>query len=55
MMKLTIAQLNLTVGDVIQRSEYKHRQAPPLIRLCARVFGHGWQMPIAVVFPGVLS
>lgn len=55
MMKLTIAQLSLTVGDVIQRSEYKRRQAPPLIRLRARAFGQGRQMPIAAVFPGVLS
>ncbi|WP_457427906.1 NAD+ synthase [Roseateles sp. P5_E7] len=43
------------VARMIQRSEYKRRQAPPLIRLRARAFGQGRQMPIAVVFPGVLS
>ncbi len=43
------------VARMIQRSEYKRRQAPPLIRLRARAFGQGRQMPIAAVFPGVLS
>jgi NAD+ synthase (glutamine-hydrolysing) len=40
------------VARMIQRSEYKRRQAPPLIRLRARAFGQGRQMPIAAVFPG---
>lgn len=40
------------VSRMIQRSEYKRRQAPPLIRLRARAFGQGRQMPIAAVFPG---
>jgi NAD+ synthase/NAD+ synthase (glutamine-hydrolysing) len=43
------------VARLIQRSEYKRRQAPPLIRLRARAFGQGRQMPIAAVYPGVLS
>jgi NAD+ synthetase len=43
------------IARMIQRSEYKRRQAPPLIRLRARAFGQGRQMPIAAVFPGVLS
>lgn len=43
------------VARMIQRSEYKRRQAPPLIRLRARAFGQGRQMPIAAVFPGVLA
>ena len=41
------------VARMIQRSEYKRRQAPPLIRLRARAFGQGRQMPIAAVFPAV--
>lgn len=40
------------VARMIQRSEYKRRQAPPLIRLRARAFGQGRQTPIAAVFPG---
>ena len=43
------------IARMIQRSEYKRRQAPPLIRLRARAFGQGRQMPIAAVFPGGLS
>jgi NAD+ synthetase len=43
------------VARLIQRSEYKRRQAPPLIRLRARAFGQGRQMPIAAVYPGWLS
>ncbi len=43
------------IARMIQRSEYKRRQAPPLVRLRARAFGQGRQMPIAAVFPGVLS
>lgn len=43
------------IARMIQRSEYKRRQAPPLIRLRARAFGQGRQMPIAAVFPSVLA
>ena len=43
------------VARLIQRSEYKRRQAPPLIRLRARAFGQGRQMPIAAVHPGVFA
>jgi len=43
------------VTRMIHRSEYKRRQAPPLIRLRARAFGQGRQMPIAAVFPGVFA
>ncbi|WP_326542215.1 NAD+ synthase [Pseudorhodoferax sp.] len=32
---------------LIARSEYKRRQAPPIIRLRARAFGNGRQLPIA--------
>ncbi len=43
------------IARMTQRSEYKRRQAPPLIRLRARAFGQGRQMPIAAVFPSVLA
>ena len=43
------------IARMVQRSEYKRRQAPPLVRLRARSFGQGRQMPIAAIFPGVLA
>lgn len=36
------------VLGLIQRSEFKRRQAPPIIRLRNRAFGNGRQMPLAV-------
>lgn len=38
------------VQQLIHRSEYKRRQAPPVIRLRPRAFGSGRQMPIAAVY-----
>lgn len=35
---------------MIARNEYKRRQAPPIIRVRARAFGTGRQMPIAAKF-----
>jgi NAD+ synthase/NAD+ synthase (glutamine-hydrolysing) len=35
------------VRRMIARNEYKRRQAPPIIRVRARAFGTGRQMPIA--------
>jgi NAD+ synthase (glutamine-hydrolysing) len=35
------------VRQMVARSEYKRRQAPPIIRVRARAFGVGRQMPIA--------
>jgi hypothetical protein len=32
---------------MVARNEYKRRQAPPIIRVRARAFGIGRQMPIA--------
>ena len=32
---------------MVARNEYKRRQAPPIIRVRARAFGSGRQMPIA--------
>ncbi|ABM39014.1 NAD+ synthase [Polaromonas naphthalenivorans] len=38
------------IRGMIARNEYKRRQAPPIIRLRARAFGTGRQMPIAAKF-----
>lgn len=38
------------VRGMIARNEYKRRQAPPIIRVRARAFGTGRQMPIAMKF-----
>lgn len=35
------------IKTLIARSEYKRRQAPPVIRVRARAFGNGRQLPIA--------
>ena len=53
---LRIGELNATpegqalvkrVRGMIARNEYKRRQAPPILRVRARAFGSGRQMPIA--------
>jgi NAD+ synthase (glutamine-hydrolysing) len=42
------AEATLTrIKQMIARNEYKRRQAPPILRLRARAFGSGRQMPIA--------
>ncbi|WP_395703570.1 NAD+ synthase [Aquabacterium sp.] len=38
------------VRGMIARNEYKRRQAPPIIRVRARAFGSGRQMPIAAKY-----
>lgn len=38
------------INGMVARSEFKRRQAPPIIRLRARAFGAGRQMPIAAKF-----
>jgi NAD+ synthetase len=40
-------QLISRIQRMIARNEYKRRQAPPILRLRARAFGNGRQMPIA--------
>jgi NAD+ synthase (glutamine-hydrolysing) len=40
-------QLVERVKRMIFRSEYKRRQAPPILRVRPRAFGTGRQMPIA--------
>ncbi|SFN94891.1 NAD+ synthetase [Formivibrio citricus] len=38
------------IRNMIARNEYKRRQAPPILRLRGRAFGHGRQMPIAASY-----
>lgn len=38
------------IRGMVARNEYKRRQAPPIIRVRARAFGSGRQMPIAAKF-----
>ncbi len=44
------AVLLARVKRLISRNEYKRRQAPPILRLRARAFGSGRQMPIAAKY-----
>jgi NAD+ synthase/NAD+ synthase (glutamine-hydrolysing) len=39
------------IRRLIARNEYKRRQAPPVLRLRARAFGSGRQLPIAAYYP----
>jgi NAD+ synthase len=34
------------IAKLVQRAEYKRRQAPPGIKLTSRSFGFGWRYPI---------
>ena len=36
----------LRVLELVKRSEYKRRQAPPGIRISGRAFGRDWRYPI---------
>ncbi|HEX2658172.1 MAG TPA: NAD+ synthase [Polyangia bacterium] len=45
------AALIARVRQMIARNEYKRRQAAPILRVRARAFGSGRQMPIAAVCP----
>jgi NAD+ synthetase len=42
--------LTKRVHGMVARSEYKRRQAPPILRLRPRAFGSGRQMPIAAKY-----
>jgi NAD+ synthetase len=44
------AALIKRIKQLINRNEYKRRQAPPILRLRGRAFGSGRQMPIAAKF-----
>ncbi|MFM8332820.1 MAG: NAD(+) synthase [Candidatus Methylumidiphilus sp.] len=44
------AALIRRVRQMVARNEYKRRQAPPILRLRARAFGNGRQMPIAAQY-----
>jgi len=43
-------QLVRRIRQMINRNEYKRRQAPPILRLRGRAFGGGRQMPIAAKY-----
>jgi hypothetical protein len=44
----------LRVLNMVRRSEYKRRQAPPGVRISTRAFGRDWRYPITsgYRFPG---
>lgn len=44
------AALVQRIHAMVARNEYKRRQAPPILRLRARAFGSGRQMPIAAKY-----
>lgn len=35
------------IADMIDKNEYKRRQAPPGLKVTGKAFGEGWRMPIA--------
>ena len=35
------------IWRLLKRSEFKRRQAAPVLKLSAQAFGSGWRMPIA--------
>ena len=37
---------------LVDRAEYKRRQAPPGVKLRPRAFGRDWRLPIAKRWPG---
>jgi hypothetical protein len=37
------------VALLLQRAEFKRRQAAPALKVSGRAFGSGWRMPIAAV------
>jgi NAD+ synthase (glutamine-hydrolysing) len=43
----TDAALAQRVHQLLQRAEFKRRQAAPLLKVSNRAFGSGWRMPIA--------
>jgi hypothetical protein len=34
---------------LLQRAEFKRRQAAPVLKVSSQAFGSGWRMPIAAV------
>jgi NAD+ synthase (glutamine-hydrolysing) len=39
------------ISRLVQRAEFKRRQAPPGLKITDRAFGTGWRMPIAALTP----
>ncbi len=42
------------VAQLLQRAEFKRRQAAPALKVSGRAFGSGWRMPIAAATAGLL-
>jgi NAD+ synthase (glutamine-hydrolysing) len=42
------------VSQLLQRAEFKRRQAAPALKVSGRAFGSGWRMPIAAAAEGIL-
>jgi NAD+ synthase (glutamine-hydrolysing) len=42
------------VAQLLQRAEFKRRQAAPALKVSGRAFGSGWRMPIAAAAEGIL-
>lgn len=40
---------------LVQRAEFKRRQAPPGLKITDRAFGTGWRMPIAALMPWTIA
>ena len=43
----TPPELAMRVQQLLRRSEFKRRQAAPVLKVSGRAFGSGWRMPIA--------
>ena len=37
----------IKIQNLLKKSEFKRRQAPPLLKISAQAFGSGWRIPIA--------
>jgi NAD+ synthetase len=45
------SQLIAKIHHMVDKAEFKRRQAPPIIRVQRRAFGYGRQLPIAATYP----
>lgn len=45
------SSLTVQIHNMVDKAEFKRRQAPPIIRLQRRAFGYGRQLPIAATYP----
>jgi len=49
------AQTVKEVARMVDRNEYKRRQAPPGIRITPKAFGRDWRMPITNHFTNMVQ